>query len=75
MIAALTYTTVQIEDSVIVVSLSFLKIAITKSKAITIERTPTVTSQTVVDSNYLTFSSLLAFADEREGGYRKTRAF
>ena len=61
MIAALTYTTVQIEDSVIVVSLSFLKIAITKSKAITRERTPTVTSQTVVDSNYLTFSSLLAF--------------
>jgi hypothetical protein len=75
MIAALTYTTVQIEDSVIVVSLSFLNIAMTKSKAMTIERTPTVTSQTVVDSNYLTFSSRLAFADEREGGYRKTRAF
>jgi hypothetical protein len=64
-IAALTYTTVQIEDSLIVVSLFFLKIAMTKSKATTIERTPMVTSQTVADSNYLTFSSRLVIANER----------
>lgn len=75
MIAALTYTTVQIEDSLIVVSLSLLNIAITKSKATTIERTPIVTSQTVADSNYFAFSSRMTIVDEREGGYRKNRAF
>lgn len=63
--------TVQIEDSTIVVSLSLRNIAITKSKAMTIERTPTVTNQTVADSKFFTFSSRLVIASERGGGYRK----
>ena len=67
--------TVQIADSVMVVSLSFLKIAMTKSKAITIERTPIVINQTVADSKYLTFFSRLVFANECGGGYRKMGVF